>query len=1146
MPFSSTDVAALTGGFSQQVMLQQQQAAMISNQFGGYAPSPLAHPVAPQGEQFAGMLMQGLGGMGMSAMGSQRLNSLGGGISAPFTQSGQMLMGQMLYGAQQQQMLDVNLRQAYRFPNAFGGRGFSGSDTGMIGSNLRQLSHMRGPSGETTSFEELGQLASNMGRMGMAEGVRSAKDFNEKFKQMLSSVKTIASELGTSLEEAQKVMASMKGSGIFNNQGQVASMIRKGAIAGNVSTAELSSSALMGAQISRSVGGKGRAGAFAGISTMSNIGAATQAGVLSEEDIYNVTGLSGAEGRQALAQNMMSGDASFFSGGLGRRVLASIAGKNGSVNESDVMAYMAGGVSTSETMRMAHKNLAKVGRANFIRNEGRLRGEAMAAFGGLGKAIAARNWMEERGHSMTEMDDRSMLFFQRKFNVGRDEADQLIKMARNMDTILGQRQKSAENDQYMSRLDKQDKQSSPEEIVKRLEMARNQVNDGLREVGAAFYKSMSTTVGEFLGSMSGEYVKGRRTAMADITNKLYRGSSDARSVLASELGVRVNNGKVEDIKHASLGSDAIRSELFGSGKLSTEQFSRFLGGNAQAFREEGYDITKAKSMDEVYAIQRKARKEGHNIEFSDPGLGSKFSTLDAENRAIGSLILGNRSRYGEKGAGKYTQTFGGIATDAALTMGGEGTVAGRTLGKVSSLITGVTSGIDASINKYTADTAAGAKNREELAANVAWAPGAIAGIFGDKARGSVEGWIKRQVKAVAGEKNDVEAQAVAEYMKGDEARSTAGRLMSGYEGERRNTRADLMKSITELRKKKERSAEETTRLHGSESLMAMSTVQELADRFGGLDKVPADRLEKAAKAIGLQSADEMISSARGSKATWDQERERDLGKMFEGLGQRAREEIDSSKEEGSSESEIQKDIESGEIKVSRTARDYLSSIQSSRKTLSDMTGATRGKEGEQNRGRYTSVLEQQEQRARQRAGMTVADRRKFAREMAQLGQGSESALAMAEVHAQERLSRGERAGAGGREAAIADMLGVTHEKGEFKGMGTAAAKKLMLERLGLSEGSTTSRELEALLGDKSMSAGTRAQRLTTLSQSKEVVTAAEEKDKKQKESDAQRDPSYRRLGEIKESLGTIDTTMKGVRTALGGTLSVKMESMFGG
>jgi hypothetical protein len=564
MPFSSTDIAALTGGFSQQVMLQQQQAAMISNQFGGYAPSPFAHPVAPQGEQFAGMLMQGMGGMGMSAMGSQRLNSMGGGIAAPFTQSGQMLMGQMMYGAQQQQMLDVNLRQAYRFPNAFGGRGFTGTDTGMIGSNLRQMSHMRGPSGEMTSFEELGQLASNMGRMGMAEGVRSVKDFNEKFKQMLNTVKTIATELGTSLEEAQKVMASMKGSGIFSNQGQFAGMIRKGAIAGNVSTAEMSSAALMGAQISRSVGGRGRAGAFAGVSTMSNIGAATQAGILSEEDIYNVTGLTGAEGRQAMAQNMMAGDARFFSGGLGRRVLASIAGKNGSVNEEDVMSYMSGGVSTGETMSMARRNLGKVGRANFIRNEGRLRGEAMAAFGGLGKAVVARNWLEERGMDMNEMDDKSMLFFQRKFGVGRDEADQLIKMARNMDNILGQRQRSAENDQYIRKLDQAERASSPEEIVKRLEMARNQVNDGLREVGANFYKSMSISIGEFVSKLSGEYVQRRRGAMASIVNQMMRGGPGTDDMMARELGITVGPGGRMQTAQLSSGASGIHARRIGA------------------------------------------------------------------------------------------------------------------------------------------------------------------------------------------------------------------------------------------------------------------------------------------------------------------------------------------------------------------------------------------------------------------------------------------------------------------------------------------------------------------------------------------------------------------------------------------------------
>src|SRR5690606_5011736 len=105
----------------------------------------------------------------------------------------------------------------------------------------------------------------------------------------------------------------------------------------------------------------GRAGAMGGMQAISQVGIAQRAGVMSEEDIYNVTGLTGAEGRQAMATRMMQTSANFLRGGLGRRFLASMAGKDGTLDEESVDAYMHGGaVGTGGTMNMAHKNLSKV------------------------------------------------------------------------------------------------------------------------------------------------------------------------------------------------------------------------------------------------------------------------------------------------------------------------------------------------------------------------------------------------------------------------------------------------------------------------------------------------------------------------------------------------------------------------------------------------------------------------------------------------------------------------------------------------------------------------------------------------------------------------------------------------------------------
>jgi hypothetical protein len=593
MVMNSHQIASMTGGFNQQVMMGMQHSAMISQMYGGYAPNPNVHPVPTQGQQFAGMGMAAMGQMGMNALGSQRLNNFGGGVMQPLTQTGSYMLGQMQYGAGQQMMLDANMRQSYRHMNEFGGRGFTANQMRGIGQDLRQMSLERGPQGEQTTFEELGRLASNMGRMGMAEGVRSVKDFNEKFQTMLKSVKTIATELGTSLEEAQKVMASMKGSGIFRGQAGIAGKIRAGALAGNMATEEMTGAMLIGSQISRSVGGLGSAGAQAGLEAMTQVGAARQAGVINEEDIYNATGLTGAAGRRAFMQQGLSRQARFYKSRLGERMLASIAGEDGTIDEGSLQELLAGGGGTAGTMRRAKRNLAKIGRADFVRNEGRLRGAAMQELGMMGDAIQFRDWMEDRGLDFDDLNDRNMLFYQRKSGLGRDEADAVVKMARGLDRMGIQRQRAQQQDEYQREIEMSRRRQSPQELIKELEMGRAGVQNQLRQAGADLYGDLSVATGEMMGRMSGGYFDRRRTDLTSEINIAHRGGRAGRRMLEREFGINLSG---EDRRIGGARGRAAQRELYGEAGMNQAQFNRFLGGQADAIRGAGYELSDIESQ----------------------------------------------------------------------------------------------------------------------------------------------------------------------------------------------------------------------------------------------------------------------------------------------------------------------------------------------------------------------------------------------------------------------------------------------------------------------------------------------------------------------------------------------------------------------
>ena len=73
-------------------------------------------------------------------------------------------------------------------------------------------------------------------------------------------------------------------------------MVRQMGLSGGLTTTELTSMANIGSQIARSMGGLGQQGAFGGMKAIGNLGTAMQIGSVGEMDVYNATGMTGAEG----------------------------------------------------------------------------------------------------------------------------------------------------------------------------------------------------------------------------------------------------------------------------------------------------------------------------------------------------------------------------------------------------------------------------------------------------------------------------------------------------------------------------------------------------------------------------------------------------------------------------------------------------------------------------------------------------------------------------------------------------------------------------------------------------------------------------------------------------------------------------------
>lgn len=648
-------------------------ASMADSLVGGgiNTASAIGSPLAMGGLAMAGLdpvslgLRAGMGasGMGMGMAGAGAIGLGAAGLAGAGLMGIQYAGSQMVQGAQQQQQLSQQLNSTFRFQNNIGTTGFTRGGVGDIGTMMRQMTTEQGGAGQMVGFEELGRLASNMGRMGMGQGVRDAKDFSDKFREMIKSVKEIAEQMGTSLEEAQKMMSAMRGSGIFGgaNASMVSQRIRSGSVAGGLATSELTGMMQVGSQISRMVGGRGRAGAMGGLESITNIGVAQQLGIISEEDIYNATGLTGAEGRRAMATQQMQQSARFLRGGLGRRFLAAVAGQNGELDDASVEEMMSG-AGTGRTMSMAHRNLGRVGRANFIRNEGRLRGAALERFGGLAPMIAMKGWLEQRGIDVNEDQDRAMVFMQRRLGMGNDESEMMLRQVRELPRILRQRQTAGEDDAFMRKEQMRRSQVGLEGVKRKFEKARADVQATLQQVGADFSESMGNMVEETINRMTDTRVRRIRQDVAGGFRAAMGGGALGSEAAASMFGL----GGGSLASGAAIGGGSSRGRALLGDFMSTAKgpgdIETFQSTDAERFSEAGFGF----SGGDLQAHLRTVR--GISSAFSSGGEGiSGFDDIQAlgkANRRAFTTAMGSERGFAR--LDKFGEFLGGLSGGGGL------------------------------------------------------------------------------------------------------------------------------------------------------------------------------------------------------------------------------------------------------------------------------------------------------------------------------------------------------------------------------------------------------------------------------------------------------------------------------------------------
>ena len=370
-----------------------------------------------------------------------------------------------------------------------------------------------------------------------------------------------------------------------------------------------------GSQIVRSIGGLGRSGAFAGMRTIQQVGAAVKTGALSEEDIYNATGLTGEQGQMAMAQNQLQSSAGFLRSGRGRYLLASLAGRNGQLNENALDEFMGGGFGVGRTRQLAGQNLGQVGRANFLRNEGRLRGEVLNRVGGNVNTLALMGWAGERGVDISAMGDREMLFAQRMLGMGRDEMDVSVKQANAMGDMNTFMKRQGMDDTYLREQATVRKNVGLEGLKNTFNQFREHAQSNVQSYGAKAYQDMSNWVERQLNKLMGTY-------SVELDKKLDDAYSNYMASGGQDRGAAATIARSRQIMSMGFGGGATPAG-FGGG-LSLDQYQKVAQGGTWGGA--------SSKLGQMLGGQTLEDKTGYHFTFDPNSNLSKQSQLESYSR----------------------------------------------------------------------------------------------------------------------------------------------------------------------------------------------------------------------------------------------------------------------------------------------------------------------------------------------------------------------------------------------------------------------------------------------------------------------------------------------------------------------------------
>ena len=347
-----------------------------------------------------------------------------------------------------------------------------------------QIRNMTGVLGEIASqdgilaMKDLQKLVDQFGRMGTLTDITNASQFKDRFKQLVAQTKTVAEIMGTSLDEAAQLFGSMRQMGVWRSSDVMGTALTATAL-GAGGAQMLQQNMQAGAQGSFSRGGNMSSGAFLAQRSVLDVSQAVRSGVLTDQDITNLTGASGLAGQQKLAQRLTNSLQNMSTSSVGRLAMAGLGefedGRfTGRIDRDALKALTEGNMSMTQLQHRGSGRVAtRQGAASFTAIQEVL-GQNFASRGGLQVMSSLRDEAIRRAGLDESGEDVQQLFVQKLFGLDAREARFMEQMFRNVGRIRSD-SKSRIQDVMRDRLRSLDEQ-------------RNKTFSGLGQAIGAWYE----------------------------------------------------------------------------------------------------------------------------------------------------------------------------------------------------------------------------------------------------------------------------------------------------------------------------------------------------------------------------------------------------------------------------------------------------------------------------------------------------------------------------------------------------------------------------------------------------------------------------------------------------------------------------------